>query len=115
MDAVNSSQVEEFRAQILALRAELDRAESRGKEARQTVELDQQSTGRLSRMDALQHQAMAQAQSRQRQAQHQRIDAALVRIEEGEFGYCLDCGEEIPPLRLRLDPTIPRCISCASG
>lgn len=48
---------------------ELTAEDVRGQSAQKTVELDQQSVGRLSRMDALQSQAMAQAQQRQRCAQ----------------------------------------------
>ncbi len=92
------------------LNEEDDAAEDRG-----TVTLDQQSVGRLSRMDALQRQAMAQAQSRRRQTRLSRINAALQRIEEEEFGYCQDCGEDIPPARLDLDVTATLCVSCAKG
>ncbi|NRP11663.1 RNA polymerase-binding transcription factor DksA [Aliiroseovarius sp. xm-m-379] len=60
------------------------------------MELDQPAVGRLSRMDALQNPAMAQAQAAQRHAQRQRIHAALDRIEDGAFGFCEDCGEDIP-------------------
>ena len=56
---------------------------------------------------------MAQAQERRRQSRMTAIDAALARIEAGEFGYCVDCGEEIAEARLAHDPTIPRCIDCA--
>ena len=81
---------------------------------RRPVELDQQSVGRLSRMDAMQVQAMAQAvegRRRQRQAQ---IAAALKRLDEGEYGYCVVCGEDIPVKRLEVDLTAARCVDCAS-
>lgn len=86
-----------------------------GQAGTKTVDLDQQAVGRLSRMDALQNQAMAQAQQRQRQAQMQRILAAIGRLDQNEYGYCTECGDEIPPARLSLDPAIPTCISCARG
>ena len=79
------------------------------------VELDQQSVGRLSRMDALQNQAMALAQQTRRDLQVLRLTAALARIDEGEYGFCEDCGEAIMLKRLELDPSVTRCISCASG
>ena len=79
------------------------------------MELDQQAVGRLSRMDALQNQAMAKAQSAQRQRLARRIAGALDRIAEGEFGYCTDCGEEVGKDRLNVDPTLPRCLSCTRG
>lgn len=109
------SRLEDYRQRLEAALAALDEGDEKGAEDRRTVELDQQSVGRLSRMDALQRQAMAAAQSRRRGAERQRIRAALGRIEEGEFGWCEDCGEEIAPKRLDLDPTVTRCIGCASG
>lgn len=86
-----------------------------GLEAQKTVELDQQSVGRLSRMDALQQQAMAKATQTRRANMRLRIIAALSRIDEEEFGYCMTCGDEIAAKRLQLDPTIATCISCARG
>lgn len=41
------------------------------------------------------------------------IRAALARIEEGHYGTCAVCGEEIAPARLEALPTATRCISCA--
>ena len=84
-------------------------------ESRKPVTLDQQSVGRLSRMDALQMQAMAVASDRRRQVRLQQIEAALGRIEEGEFGYCVVCGYEIEEGRLKNDPAMPSCITCASA
>ena len=83
--------------------------------SRRPVELDQQSVGRLSRMDAMQQQAMAQAHQRNRQREIDRIDAALRRLSDGEYGACLRCGEDIEPARLERDPAVPLCSRCASG
>ena len=83
------------------------------KSGRDPVELDQQSIGRLSRMDALQVQAMAQETERRRQIRIQTLRAALKRIEQGEFGTCVARGEDITPARLDFDPAIATCIDCA--
>ncbi|MFN3960808.1 MAG: TraR/DksA family transcriptional regulator [Parvularculaceae bacterium] len=80
---------------------------------RKPVELDQVAVGRLSRMDALQGQAMACAAEQNYQRELARIVAALRRIEEGRFGSCAECGEAIDPRRLAADPTIAICIDCA--
>jgi DnaK suppressor protein len=82
---------------------------------RRPVELDQTSVGRLSRMDAMQMQAMAQATERRRVQEIARIEAALKRIDDGDYGWCVACGEEIAPRRLAADPTVPTCIRCAAG
>lgn len=104
-----------YRKRLIAERDALTSQDDKAVQDRGTVTLDQQSVGRLSRMDALQRQAMAQAQSRRRQTRLARIDAALRRIDEDEFGYCQDCGEDIPPARLDLDITATLCVSCANG
>ena len=82
---------------------------------RQPVELDQQSVGRLSRMDALQGQAMAQETERRRLDEVRRIDAALQRLTDGDFGYCITCGEEIAEKRLSVDLSVATYIDCARG
>lgn len=106
---------EKNREKLLARGDELRALSALSAEARDTVELDQQSVGRLSRMDALQRQAMAQANDRQRAAELGRITAALRRLDEGEYGYCLECGEEIAEKRLEIDPAAGLCIRCAGS
>ncbi len=101
------------RKKLEALKETLEQESGLSDEARQTVELDQQAVGRLSRMDALQAQAMAQAQERKRQADIIRIDMALRRLAEDEYGYCSECGEEILAARLEIDPMAERCVNCA--
>lgn len=81
--------------------------------SRAPVKLDQQSVGRLSRMDAMQQQAMAQAQERNRQRDLVRIEMAHRRIFDDEYGYCSNCGDEIPDKRLEIDPMAERCVRCA--
>ncbi|MEX0730744.1 MAG: TraR/DksA C4-type zinc finger protein [Aquisalimonadaceae bacterium] len=77
------------------------------------VELDQTRTGRLSRMDALQGQAMARATEARAGQQVLRIRAALRRLEEGAYGDCVRCEEPIAPGRLQADPAVAICIDCA--
>jgi DnaK suppressor protein len=77
------------------------------------VELDQTKVGRLSRMDAMQQQAMAQATARRTEAELQRIRTALGRLQSGDYGYCMKCEEEIVEGRLRVDPATLICIECA--
>lgn len=104
-----------FRALITAKLADLEESDARGAPGQAVVELDQQAVGRLSRMDALQSQAMAVAQQKRRSAQARQLRAALARIDAGEFGWCDDCGEPIALKRLELNPGLTRCIGCAEG
>lgn len=100
---------------LLAKLSALDEEDAAGQAGQKTVELDQQAVGRLSRMDALQNQAMAQAQARRRGVERQKIQAALKRIDEGEYGYCVECGDEIAAARLDADPAIALCTTCMRG
>ncbi|MFY0312351.1 TraR/DksA family transcriptional regulator [Leisingera sp. D0M16] len=112
---MNESDQQKLKHRISARLEELTAGDRLGEAAQGVVELDQQMVGRLSRMDALQMQAMAKAQAARRQQETQRLQAALSRMDEGEYGYCEDCGEDIALKRLELDPAALKCISCASG
>ena len=94
---------------------ELTAEDELGQSSQRTVELDQQSVGRLSRMDALQSQAMAQAQQRRRDVLKSSLIFALQRLEEGEFGYCADCGDEIEEAQISASLVIMKCMSCLKG
>ncbi len=98
---------------LLARRAELDAEDAANADSRDPVTLQQDSVGRLSRMDAMQQQAMAQATERRRHAERACITAALARLDEGEWGWCAGCGEKIAAKRLENDPSAARCIKCA--
>lgn len=71
--------------------------------------------GRLSRMDAMQGQEVAKATQQRRKRQSRRIELALQRIEDGEYGLCRQCDGAIDPRRLAFDPTTPLCPDCASA
>lgn len=103
-----------WRDKLLTLRAELESIAATGDESAAVVELDQAKVGRLSRMDAMQAQAMAKASSNRRQAMLVKITAALKRIDDGDYGVCRECEEVINPKRLEFDPTAIYCINCAS-
>ena len=106
---------DEAREALLKRQDELAEEDRISGQARAPVTLQQDSVGRLSRMDAMQQQAMAQAQERRRAAERTRIAAALMRLDEGEWGYCLSCGEDIATKRLAHDPSVATCVRCASG
>ncbi len=93
--------------------AALEQLNKSGAEARRPVALDQSKVGRLSRMDAMQGQQMAAETAHRRTQEMARIRAALNRIEQDEYGYCLKCEEEIELKRLEFDPSAALCVSCA--
>jgi DnaK suppressor protein len=80
-----------------------------------TVELDQGAVGRISRVDALQAQALAQATQRRALLRLERVRAALERFDEDpeDFGVCPRCGDDIGLGRLRAQPEAVFCVGCA--
>ncbi len=99
----------------VSLRQELATVKEIGSEATQTVELDQTRMGRLSRMDAMQAQAISLASKNRREAQLKQVAAALARIERENYGWCAGCGESIDAKRLEFDPTALFCFECAEN
>lgn len=105
---------DKFRTLLEIRKAELTASIENATESAAPVHLDQQVQGRLSRMDAMQGQAMAQATIERRRIEIAQIDAAFKRMEKDEFGYCVECGDDIAPKRLALSPAIARCVECAN-
>jgi DnaK suppressor protein len=109
------SDLETVRQRLLAMREELLQADEAAETDRAPVELDQSSVGRLSRMDAMQMQAMAVAAQQRRRIERDMINAALQRIEASDYGFCTKCGEPIAPARLAHTPAAPTCVECAKS
>ena len=99
-----------FRTKLKELARQINSLAQQVDGAARPVELDQTRVGRLSRMDAMQGQAIAQASVTRRQAQTQALKKALARIVAGNFGRCLECDEFIALARLDIDPTVELCI-----
>ena len=112
---LDDKQTDVFRQQLLQLQQDVSALKASAASAAEIVALDQTSVGRLSRMDALQGQAMSLEQGRRRERELQKIAAALRRIEAGDYGDCLACDEPIAIERLTLDPAATLCIRCASA
>ena len=113
MDDWSDADLADFEGRLQALQTELRDLSDQAKDDSKAVELDQQMVGRLSRMDAMQVQAMAQETERRRALELRKIDAALGRLAEGEYGYCSVCGEMIARGRLELDPATATCVAHA--
>ena len=101
-----------YRSKLKAEIAELRALSDDTRQSRAPVTLDQQSVGRLSRMDAMQQQSMNLAKEERRAQRLAILAAALKRIDQNEFGYCLKCGEDISPARLDVDPAVTLCVAC---
>lgn len=85
------------------------------KDAAKPVALDQNKVGRLSRIDAMQGQAMAHANAQRQATLLLPIERALDEIQSGEFGRCIQCDEFIASERLMASPVAQMCIACATA
>ena len=110
--ALTPSQLEELRAALAALARELPAALSGSSAAARPVTLDPGAVGRVSRIDAIQRQQMALAGRQALRARLDRVRAALRRWDDGEYGECALCGEEIGYARLAAHPETPLCLGC---
>ena len=104
-----------YQQRIIDQLSALEQDNALGQSSQALVTLDQQSVGRLSRMDALQSQVMAQATQKRRHVLRRGLLSALQRLKEDNFGFCEDCGEDSAPKRLDFNPTVLLCVGCVSG
>ncbi len=111
MEELTVDQQNELHNSLLVLKGELKRLLIESASSSQTVDLDQ-PIGRLSRMDALQQQAMAKANRAGHQQRLTLIEAALVSIKRGRYGECRRCEEPIGFSRLQVRPESPFCLDC---
>ncbi|MFW5426511.1 MAG: TraR/DksA family transcriptional regulator [Methylophagaceae bacterium] len=111
---MNDDDIQKFKQLLESQRDELMASQQMAQSSTETVELDQASVGRVSRMDAMQSQSMAVETTRLRQQQLRKISSALALIESGDYGYCSICDDEINPKRLEIDPASTMCVPCAS-
>ena len=112
-EELTEEQIALLRASLLALQKELDALLIASEESGQTVDLDQ-PIGRLSRMDAMQQQKMAQANRAAHQMRAKQVVAALGALHGQEYGYCKLCDEPIGFKRLNAKPEAPFCVTCQS-
>lgn len=108
-------QMEKFLAFRQLLEASLDDAESAMAQAEAAAAvLDQSSVGRLSRMDAMQQQALATEIRERLSSQQLKIRSALGRIAAGTYGLCCECETELELERLQGEPAAVFCADCAA-
>ena len=107
------AQTEELVAVLEGLRTELTAYLAASGDRTATVDLDQ-PIGRLSRMDALQQQAMAKEQRRRVELRLAKVKQSLTAAAAGDYGLCRRCEEPIGHARLKARPESPFCLACRS-
>jgi DnaK suppressor protein len=110
-DDLTEEQLAELRADLIALRAELDASIHAAAEAVKPVDLDS-PIGRLSRVDAIQGQQLAAATRARNQTRLKQVANALHRLDEDAFGECARCEEPIGYKRLKARPESTTCMNC---
>lgn len=105
-EELTDAQITELSADLEALKIELTKLIADMRASAGAVDLDQ-PIGRLSRVDAMQRQQMAVANRRRTEQRLQQVLAALARVREGEYGYCIASGDPIGYKRLKARPETP--------
>lgn len=100
-----------MRAEMDALHAEIEA----GREGAAPPESLDGTIGRLSRQDSLMQQEMAKDAQRRRAHRIHLLYQALIRMDDGSYGTCLNCGGRISDQRLLEIPEAPLCTACGGG
>ncbi|MEO9967062.1 MAG: TraR/DksA C4-type zinc finger protein [Reichenbachiella sp.] len=69
--------------------------------------------GRVSRMDAINNKSINEASLAQSEDKLKKLESALERIDDKEFGLCVRCKKPIPLGRIMLMPQSNKCVNCA--
>lgn len=114
MDSLNASQIASLTSTLKQLLTDLREQVELASPAASTVILDQSKVGRLSRMDALQQQHMANSTLQQAKKRLKLVQKALNKMSDGDYGYCELCDEVIAFARLQARPEALLCLNCQS-
>ena len=92
-------------------------AETKQKIQRQEEEVQpiapENAIGRVSRMDAINNKGVAEAALRRIKEKLAKLQFALSKIDDENFGACSRCKRPIQPMRLMYMPESTQCIRCA--
>ena len=111
---MDASRLEHYRAVLTELQSELVASLRAESEDAKPVSPDR-AIGRLTRQDAMLSQQMALELKRRNESRLEQVKRALARFDQGTYGNCIRCEEEISEARLRVQPATPICIGCAGG
>lgn len=114
MTKLTDNDLEQLHQQMLQLKLQLQQVLDGQHQKAEPVILDQQAVGRVSRIDAIQQQEMAKAGEQHTAQRLMAINKALRHFEEGDYGYCEQCGLSINVARLKIKPEAQYCIQCQS-
>jgi DnaK suppressor protein len=110
-DELTDEQLSELRTDLTSLKGALEALLEATGAGTKPVDLDE-PIGRLSRMDAIQQQKMAQANRARNAVRLRMVIAALAADPEDEYGWCKRCEEPVGYGRLKTRPEAPFCVAC---
>lgn len=102
----------QIKDKLLKLEKDLIESVESAKKSAKPVELDQQSVGRVSRIDAIQQQQLSLNSLKRQQMQLNQVRQALMKIDSDDFGLCGVCEEQISESRLLARPEHNLCLPC---
>lgn len=111
MSALNDEQLEQFRRRLTDAKADIKILLEQTQDDSKPVDLNL-PIGRLSRIDAIQMQGMAQMNRHQLEIRLKQVEASLSTFDRGTYGICRHCGEPIHIERLEVLPESPFCVDC---
>ena len=109
---LSTEQKHQIRDSIQAQLIVLDEQLAMTGQSAKVVELDQALVGRVSRIDAIQQQKIAEAGHARALLQLSKLNKAIVLLDSEDYGYCLECGEDIGFARLQIKPESSFCVGC---
>lgn len=68
--------------------------------------------GRVSRMDAINNKSVVEAALRQAKNKLEKLEFALTKIDDNDFGICIRCQKPIPVGRILIMPQSRTCVKC---
>lgn len=108
---MNKTEISQLKKKLEAQRLELMSSLRQLDRETRSIEIDTTQDAADLSVSSMSKEALFQ-QSSQRRIVLRRIEAALQSMDEGSFGQCVGCGEEIPTRRLNALPWTQRCIRC---
>ena len=112
---INSRLRNKIKKRLLELEAGLLESIENAKQSSKPVKLDQQSIGRVSRIDAIQQQQISLSALQRQERQLNQVKQALQKIDDKDFGYCRMCEELIKETRLLARPEHNICLACTKS
>ncbi len=114
MEILTAQKLDELRQRLQVAKASAEALLGRTT-AGTPIEASGPTIGRLSRIDAIQMQAMSQMSRHQLDIRLRQIEAALTVMDQGRYGLCRQCQDAIDLQRLEAIPEAPFCLGCQEG